>query len=35
MHQYNVRAPFERIPIDITGPFPRSAHMITMDYFTK
>jgi hypothetical protein len=40
MHQYNVEAPFERIAIDIAGPFPwsdlgnRYLH-IAMDYFTK
>jgi hypothetical protein len=36
----NVTAPFERIAIDITGPFPESNNgnrylLITMDYFTK
>ncbi|PNF15527.1 hypothetical protein B7P43_G16595 [Cryptotermes secundus] len=40
MHQYNVGAPFERIAIDIAGPFPRSDQgnrylLIAMDYFTK
>jgi hypothetical protein len=40
MHQYNVGAPFERIAIDVTGPFPRSDQgnrylLIAMDYFTK
>jgi hypothetical protein len=40
MHQYNVGAPFERIAIDVAGPFPLSDqgnqyHLITMDYFTK
>jgi hypothetical protein len=39
MHQY-VGAPFERIAIDITGPFPESDRgnrylLIAMDYFTK
>jgi hypothetical protein len=40
MHQYNVGAPFERIAIDVAGPFPRSEQgnrylMIAMDYFPK
>jgi hypothetical protein len=40
MHQYNVGAPFERIAIDVAGPFPRSNQgnrylLIAMDYFTK
>jgi hypothetical protein len=40
MHQYNVGAPFERIAIDIAGPFPESDRgnrylLIAMDYFTK
>jgi hypothetical protein len=40
MHQYNVGAPFERIVIDVAGPFPRSDQgnrciLISMDYFTK
>jgi len=40
MHQYNVRAPFKRIAIDIAGPFPESDNgnrylLIAMDYFTK
>jgi transposase InsO family protein len=40
MHQYNIGAPFERIAIDVAGPFPRSDHrnrylLISMDYFTK
>jgi hypothetical protein len=40
MHQYNVGAPFERVAIDIAGPFPRSDRgnrylLIIMDYFTK
>ena len=40
MHQYNVGAPFERVAIDIAGPFPRSDQgnrylLIAMDYFTK
>jgi hypothetical protein len=40
MQQYNVGAPFERIAIDVVGPFPRSGQenrylLIAMDYFTK
>jgi hypothetical protein len=40
MHQYNVGAPFERIAIDIAGPFPESDRgsrylLVAMDYFTK
>jgi hypothetical protein len=40
MHQYNLGAPFERIAIDVGGPFPRSGQgnrylLIAMDYFTK
>jgi hypothetical protein len=40
MHQYNVGAPFERLAIDVAGPFPRSDQgnwyfLIAMDYFTK
>jgi len=40
MHQYNVGAPFERIAVDIAGPFPGSDRgnrylLVTMDYFTK
>jgi hypothetical protein len=40
MRQYNVGAPFERIAIDVAGPFPRSDQgnrylLIAMDYFTK
>jgi hypothetical protein len=40
MHQYNVGAPFQRIAIDIAGPFPRSDQgnrylLIAMNYFTK
>jgi hypothetical protein len=40
MHQYNVGAPFERVAIDIAGPFPWSDRrnrylLIAMDYFTK
>jgi hypothetical protein len=40
MHQYNVGALFERIAIDVEGPFPRSDKgscylLITMDHFTK
>jgi hypothetical protein len=40
MHQYNVGAPFERIAIDVAGPFTRIGRgnrslLIAMDYFTK
>jgi hypothetical protein len=40
MYQYNVGAPFERIAIDVAGPFPLSDQgngylLIAMDYFTK
>jgi len=40
MHQYNVGAPFERIAINIAGPFPDSDKgnrylLIAMNYFTK
>jgi hypothetical protein len=40
MHQYNVGAPFERIAIDVAGPFPRSDQgnrqlFIARNYFTK
>jgi transposase InsO family protein len=40
MHQYNVRASFERKAIDVAGPFPQSAQgnqylLIAVDYFTK
>jgi transposase InsO family protein len=40
MHQYNVGAPFERVAIDIAGPFPQSDRgnrylLIAIDYFTK
>jgi hypothetical protein len=40
MHQYNVRASFERIAIDVAGLFPRSNQgnrylLIAMDYFMK
>jgi hypothetical protein len=40
MHQYNVVALFERITIDIAGPFPLSYRgnrylLIAIDYFTK
>jgi hypothetical protein len=40
MHQYNVGPPFERIVIDITGPFPERDRgnryfLVAMDYFTK
>jgi hypothetical protein len=40
MQQYNVGAPFERIAIDVAGPFPWNNQgnrylLITVDYFTK
>jgi hypothetical protein len=40
MHQYKVKAPFERVPIDIAGPFPESERgnryiLNAMDYFTE
>jgi hypothetical protein len=40
MHQYNVGAPFERIAIDVAGPFPKSDQgnrffLIAMNYFIK
>jgi hypothetical protein len=40
MHQYNVRVSFERIAIDLAGPFSRLTQgnrylLIPMDYFTK
>jgi hypothetical protein len=40
MHQYNVVAPFERIVMDIAGPFLQSDRgdrylLIAMDYFTE
>jgi hypothetical protein len=40
MHQYSVGAMFERIAIDVAGPFPRSDQgdqylLIAMDYFTE
>jgi hypothetical protein len=40
MHQYNVGAPFERIAMNIAGPFPQNDRgnrslLIAMDYFTK
>jgi hypothetical protein len=40
MHQYNVGEPFERITIDVAGPFPLSDQrnrylLVAMDYFTK
>jgi hypothetical protein len=40
MQQYNVGVPFERIAIDVTGPFPWNDQgnrylLITVDYFTK
>lgn len=40
MQKYNVGAPFERIAIDIAGPFPVTDHgnkyiLVAMDYFSK
>jgi hypothetical protein len=40
MHQYNVRAPFKRVAIDISGPFLESNRgnrylLVAMDYITK
>jgi hypothetical protein len=40
MHQYNVGAPFERIAIDVAGPFPLSDQgnrylLIVTDYFVR
>jgi transposase InsO family protein/predicted aspartyl protease len=40
MQQYNVGSPFERIAIDIAGPFPETDHqnkyiLVVMDYFSK
>ena len=40
MKQYNVGAPFERIAIDIAGPFPTTNDgnkyiLVAMDYFSK
>ena len=40
MQQYNVGQPFERIAIDVAGPFPESAQgnkyvMVVIDYFSK
>jgi hypothetical protein len=40
MHQYKVGTPFERIAIDIPGPFPESDRgnrhlLVAMVYFTK
>jgi hypothetical protein len=40
MQQYSVGAQFERIAIDVAGPFPLREHgnryrLIAMDYFTK
>jgi hypothetical protein len=40
IHQYNVGSRFERITIDVAGPFPRSDQgnrylLIAMDYFSK
>jgi hypothetical protein len=40
MHQCNIGAPFERVAIDIAGPFPVSDRgnrylLVAMDYFIK
>ena len=40
MRQYNVGSPFERIAIDVAGPFPESNDgnkyiIVVMDYFSK
>lgn len=40
MSQYNVEAPFERIAVDVAGPFPESNHgskyvLVVIDYFSK
>jgi hypothetical protein len=40
MHQYNDGTPFERVAVEIAGPFPESDRgnrylLIAMDYFTK
>lgn len=40
MKQYNVGAPFERIAIDVAGPFPQTENgnkyiLVAMDYFSK
>jgi hypothetical protein len=40
VHQYNVGAPFERIAIDIAGPFPEIGRrhrylLVAMGYFMK
>ena len=40
MHQYNVGVSFERMTVDIAGPFPESDRgnryiLVAMDYFTK
>jgi transposase InsO family protein len=40
MRQYNVGAPFERIAMDVVGPFPKSDNgnkyvLVVMDYFSK
>lgn len=40
MKQYNVGSPFERIALDIAGPFPTTENknkymLVVMDYFTK
>jgi len=39
MHQYNVGATFDRVAVDIVGPFPKSDRgnrylLVAMDYFT-
>jgi hypothetical protein len=40
MHEYNVGALFEKIAIEVAGPFPKREQgnpylLICMDYFTK
>jgi hypothetical protein len=35
MNRYNFEEHFERIVIDVAGPFPRSSLLIAMDYVTK
>ena len=40
MKQYNVGAPFERITLDVAGPFPEIVSgnkyiLVVMDYFSK
>jgi len=40
MKQYNVRLPFERLAIDVAGPFPETNRgnkyiLVAMDYFSK